>query len=203
MAGYTKYYNLKKPEQSENYNVDDANTNNTIIDTVLWEKVDKTPGKGLSENDFTNKYKQKIDMLQKIYSYKGSVASLAKLNEITGQKSGDIYNVISANKDYAWNGEEWGELGTAVDLSGLATPADLETAKTVVKNELETEINSHVEHRYILVLTANVAKGGTITIPAYYKVRSQYAGCLLHGRKTAIKQRRCRHRRTLSRNRHS
>lgn len=158
MAGYTKYYNLKKPEQSENYNVDDANTNNTIIDTVLWEKVDKTPGKGLSENDFTNKYKQKIDMLQKIYSYKGSVASLTKLNEITGQKNGDIYNVISENKDYAWNGEEWGELGTAVDLSELATTADLETAKIVVKNELETEINSHIEHRYLLTLTADVAK---------------------------------------------
>lgn len=187
MSNYTKYYNLKKPLKTENYDVDVANTNNTIIDTVLWGKVDKTPGKGLSENDFTNKYKQKIDMLQKIYSYKGSVASLTKLNEITGQKNGDIYNVISENKDYAWNGEEWGELGTAVDLSGLATTADLETAKIVVKNELETEINSHIEHRYILVLTADVAKGGTITIPAYYKVRSQYAGCLLHGRKIITK----------------
>lgn len=187
MSNYTKYYNLKKPLKTENYDVDVANTNNTIIDTVLWGKVDKTPGKGLSENDFTNKYKRKIDMLQKIYSYKGSVASLTKLNEITGQKNGDIYNVISENKDYAWNGEEWGELGTAVDLSGLATTADLETAKIVVKNELETEINSHIEHRYILVLTANVAKGGTITVPAYYKVRIQYAGCLLHGRKIAIK----------------
>lgn len=187
MAGYTEHYNLKKPGQSENYNVDDANTNNTIIDTVLWGKVDKTPGKGLSENDFTNKYKQKIDMLQKIYSYKGSVVSLTKLNEITGQKNGDIYNVISENKDYAWNGEEWGELGTAVDLSGLATTADLETAKIVVKNELETEINSHIEHKHFLKLTADVAKGGTITIPCYYKVRSRHIRCILHGRKVIVK----------------
>lgn len=188
MSDYTEHYNLKKPKQSENYNVDDANTNNTIIDTTLFGKVDKIPGKGLSENDFTDNYKQKIDMLQKIYSYKGSVASLAKLNEITGQKSGDIYNVISANKDYAWNGEEWGELGTAVDLSGLATTADLETAKIVVKNELETGINSHIEHRYILVLTADVAKGGTITIPCYYKVRRWNIRCFLHGRKAIVKQ---------------
>lgn len=63
MSDYTEHYNLKKPEQSENYNVDDANTNNTIIDTVLWGKVDKTPGKGLSENDFTNLYKKKLDSL--------------------------------------------------------------------------------------------------------------------------------------------
>lgn len=46
MSDYTEYYNLKKPAQSESYNVDDANINNTIIDTTLYEKVDKIPRKG-------------------------------------------------------------------------------------------------------------------------------------------------------------
>lgn len=62
-----------------------------------------------------------------------------------------------------------------------------ETTFINFQDNIEEEINSHIEHKYFLILTANVAKGGTITIPAYYKVRSQYVGCLLHGRKIAIK----------------
>lgn len=45
MSEYTEHYNLKKPAQSENYDVDVANTNNTIIDTTLFSKVDKKPRK--------------------------------------------------------------------------------------------------------------------------------------------------------------
>lgn len=46
-----------------------------------------------------------------------------------------------------------------------------ETTFNNFQDNIEEEINSHVEHRYILVLTADVAKGGTITIPCYYKAR--------------------------------
>lgn len=45
MSGYTEHYNLKKPSQSENYDVDVANTNNTVIDNALYGKVDKKPRK--------------------------------------------------------------------------------------------------------------------------------------------------------------
>lgn len=47
MSEYTEHYNLKKPAQSENYNVEDANLNNGIIDNVLYEKVDKKTRKRL------------------------------------------------------------------------------------------------------------------------------------------------------------
>lgn len=70
MSEYTEHYNLKKPSQSESYNVDDANTNNTIIDRVLYEKVDKKSGKDLSTNDFTDGYKKKIDSMQTLYRFK-------------------------------------------------------------------------------------------------------------------------------------
>lgn len=43
MADYTNNYNLIKPLQNENYDVGVANTNNTIIDNVLYGKVDKKP----------------------------------------------------------------------------------------------------------------------------------------------------------------
>ena len=45
MADYTNNYNLIKPLQNENYDVGVANTNNTIIDNVLYGKVDKVPRK--------------------------------------------------------------------------------------------------------------------------------------------------------------
>lgn len=63
MSDYTEHYNLKKPKQTESYNVEDANSNNDIIDKTLFEKQDKETGKGLSTNDFTNLYKKKLDSL--------------------------------------------------------------------------------------------------------------------------------------------
>lgn len=51
------------------------------------------------------------------------------------------------------------------------TPLSAENINEMQDN-IEEEINKHVEHRYFLKLTADVAKGGTITIPCYYKVRS-------------------------------
>lgn len=170
MSNYTEHYNLKKPLKTESYDVDVANTNNDIIDEKLYEKADKIPGKGMSSNDFTDNYKQKLDMLQNIYKFKGSVANLTKLNEITGAKQGDVYNVTEENKNYAYSGTGWVALGTAVDLSEVVTFDDLNNKETEIKNELVAEINSHIEHKYFLQLTTAVDKGGTITLPCYYKV---------------------------------
>ena len=64
MADYTKNLRLIKPGKLENYNVDVANTNNEIIDQAFGEKQDKVAGKGLSTNDFTDAYKQKLDRLE-------------------------------------------------------------------------------------------------------------------------------------------
>lgn len=107
MSGYTEHYNLKKPTQSENYNVEDANTNNTIIDAILFGKVDKVAGKDLSSNDFTNEYKLKLDAMGKIYNYLGTVQNLDALGKIENSKKGDLYHVQSESADYAWNGTKW------------------------------------------------------------------------------------------------
>ena len=107
MSGYTEHYNLKKPAQSENYNVEDANTNNTIIDAILFGKVDKVAGKDLSSNDFTNEYKLKLDAMGKIYNYLGTVQNLDALGKIENSKKGDLYHVQSESADYAWNGTKW------------------------------------------------------------------------------------------------
>lgn len=63
MPNYTKNLKLIKPKKNENYDIEIANTNNEIIDTAIESKVEKIVGKGLSANDFTNSYKQKVDRL--------------------------------------------------------------------------------------------------------------------------------------------
>ena len=49
------------------------------------------------------------------------------------------------------------------------TPLSAENLNGMQDN-IEEEINLHIEHKHFLKLTADVAKGGTITLPCYYKV---------------------------------
>lgn len=54
-ATQIKYTNIAEPEVS---------TVNEMLDSLQQNKVTIIPGKGLSTNDFTNEYKQKIDNIQ-------------------------------------------------------------------------------------------------------------------------------------------
>lgn len=68
MPNFTENYDLKKPLPSEPYSVEDQNENMDELDqilkdheTAIGDRVEKVPGKGLSTNDFTNTYKNKVD----------------------------------------------------------------------------------------------------------------------------------------------
>lgn len=66
MSDYTNNYNLIKPKKSENYDVEETTrTNMDIIDTVLFGKQEKIPGKSLSTNDFSDLYKKLLDEIKK------------------------------------------------------------------------------------------------------------------------------------------
>lgn len=84
------------------------------------------------------------------------------------------------SKAYFMNGETKQEIEEAV-WEGT-TPLSAENLNGMQDN-IEEEINSHIEHKYFLQLTANVAKGGTITIPCYYKVRCRHIRCILYAEK--------------------
>ena len=155
MPDYTQNYNLIKPKKSENYDVDDTtNTNMDIIDTQLGNKMDKVPGKGPSTNDFTNKYKNKLDTLQNIYKFMGTVNTVSEL-PTSEQKNGDVYNVKSENKDYAWNDsiQQWVELGSATNLDNVATKDEVNMQRSTVT--LESTVNANTNY----------------TIPLCYEVR--------------------------------
>lgn len=136
MAKYTENYNLEKPEKTEHYDIETANKNNDIIDARLFEKQDKQAGKGLSTNDFTDEYKKKIDALQRIYKYCGSVETVADLDTIEERQIGDVYNVKDTNIDYCWNGTEWTELGNTVDLTNYQTTEQANQDKQKIKDKL-------------------------------------------------------------------
>lgn len=119
MANYTEHYNFVKPLETENYDVEVANTNSSIADNILYSKVDKIPGKELSTNDFTNAYKKKIDSMQTLYRFKSSVETINDLSSIENKNIGDVYKCKSDSYNYCWNGEEWVNIGTDSDFSEI------------------------------------------------------------------------------------
>ncbi|QOR36642.1 hypothetical protein IMX26_07500 [Clostridium sp. 'deep sea'] len=56
----TTNYNLEIPDDNSIADIAVINNNMDIVDTELFNKVDKEVGKGLSSNDFTNEQKQKL-----------------------------------------------------------------------------------------------------------------------------------------------
>lgn len=79
-------------------------------------------------NNLTNYYKKtetynktEIDnKVASVYKYKGSVSTIQDLPS-TGLTIGDVYNVESDGKNYAWNGTVWDSLGGEIDLSNYYT----------------------------------------------------------------------------------
>lgn len=180
MPKYTENYNLILPDQSENYDVDVANTNNKTIDTQLANKVDKIVGKGLSTNDFTNEYKKKIDSLQTLYRFKGNVENLEELNSKTNNNVGDVWKCEEDGNSYCWNKEAWINIGTDMDLSEYALKSELELKADKKQTddkfvEIENTINqtskNMQQHRYYLTLQKDLPANSELELPANYKVR--------------------------------
>lgn len=97
--------------------------------------------------------KEELDgKISGVFHFKGQKASVEELP--TDAEIGDVWQV--GDKEYAWNGTEWVELGTPVDLSAYATKDYVESAITEsesateakiaeAKAEVEAEIEAAVE----------------------------------------------------------
>lgn len=69
--------------------------------------------------------KTQIDqMLVGTFNYKGTKATIGDL-PVSGNMTGDVWNVIADGSDWAWNGTAWEELGTTIDLSGYVQDTDI------------------------------------------------------------------------------
>lgn len=68
-----------------------------------------------------------------VFHFRGSVESFEQLP--AEKAEGDVYQV--ADKEYAWNGTEWVELGFLVDLSSYATRTYVDDAVKAVADDLD------------------------------------------------------------------
>lgn len=73
------------------------------------------------------------------FHFRGDADSLDALNALENKAIGDVYQV--ADKEYAWDGAEWVELGFNIDLSEYAKKGDSYT-KSEADALLETKANA-------------------------------------------------------------
>lgn len=69
-----------------------------------------------------------------VMNYKGTKATVADLPS-TGNVKGDVWHVTATGGEYAWDGTEWQELGSTVDLSGYVQSSDM---VAITSNEINT-----------------------------------------------------------------
>ena len=90
----------------------------TEYDAAIADRYTKSAAEAMVDGKITT-------ALASVHSFKGQVADMAALAAVENKLVGDIYNVIAAENggsaEYYWNGTEWEEFGTVVDMSGYAT----------------------------------------------------------------------------------
>lgn len=113
----------------------------------------KYHGKDLSTNDFTDGYKKKIDSMQTLYRFKGTVNTENELSFIEDRNVGDTYKCIENSNTYIWNGTEWINAGQDVDYSEILEQID------TYQEEVNTQINEVNEQ------LTNIKQEGIIVSP--------------------------------------
>lgn len=190
MATQTTNYNLKKPALTDNYNVEDDNSNMDIIDAELYKKVDKIAGKGLSTNDYTTTEKNKLGGIASNannYSHPGSgtnphgtTKSDVGLSSVTNDKQMPISGGILENYREK-----------LVALSGTTTAINLLNGNTFTHtlsgNTIYSISNavSGQAHSFTLIIT-QTATVRTITFPASVKWQGGKIPALTTASKTYV-----------------
>lgn len=80
----------------------------------------------LNDYGITNAYtKTEVDgLVSGVLHYKGTKATVSALPN-SGNVTGDVWHVTADGSEWAWDGSDWQELGTAVDLSGYLQTGDI------------------------------------------------------------------------------
>lgn len=99
-------------------------------DTVFYGDTDKTVSETLDaavkevtdlSESVTELSKEVNAKIETVFTYKGNVANYNALQQIVNPSVGDVYNALDTDKNYAWNGSKWDDLGGIVDLSDYCT----------------------------------------------------------------------------------
>lgn len=81
-------------------------TGGGTADSVDWANIQNKPDVAL-KSDLTS-----------LYRYKGSVTNYASL-PVSGNVTGDVWNVEATGMNYAWTGEDWDALGQAFQIESI------------------------------------------------------------------------------------
>lgn len=127
MATKTVNYELTLPEDNEPADQNVFNENFEEIDSILYDKVGKEEGKGLSTNDYTTAEKTKLDSLAEIKTI-GTGLNLDDNGELTatGGGSGGTANYNDLSNKPQINGNTLSGNKTSAQL-GLASASDIPT----------------------------------------------------------------------------
>lgn len=169
MPNYTQHFNLIKPKKTENYDIEDVTTKNMdILDEELFGKEDKVPGKGLSTNDFTDAYKNKLDELKNYddTEIKNNLNEQVQKNNLQEQEieelQGKITNLKEENtqlKNQIPTGEVEGEYINIKDSSNL----ELVDFNVEGKTEQETREGYNILDTFKATTTSSSGVTRTIT----------------------------------------
>lgn len=149
------YKKTETYSQTEVNNLLNAKANATEINEALELKATKTEVSTLNTNltasintkadaattlagyGITDTYtKEEVDgKIAGTFKFVGEKNSLEELNAVTGMKAGDVYQV--GDKEYAYDGDSWVELGFNIDLSSYAKSNDV--AATYATKQSVTE----------------------------------------------------------------
>ena len=146
-----------------------AATKKYVFDKVTTETDRATTAEQLlttNLNKEINRAKAEEDSIRAIASsafhFKGSKPSYAELPE-TGNTVGDVWQV--GDKEYAWNGTEWVELGFNIDLSNYATITQLNTGLSTKQDNItkDTDLTVKTLHADVSILSNSSIKVGDTT----------------------------------------
>lgn len=99
--------------------------------------------------DLSNYY-TKVEVDQKIagvLTYKGVLATVEELQGVEAPVTGWVYHITATGAEYAYNGSEWEELGSEVDLSAYAKTEDVTAAIEAAKTEVAASVTAEAEAR--------------------------------------------------------
>lgn len=97
--------------------------------TMKWTQITSTPstlaGYGITDAATKEELEEVKEEISHAFKYKGSVETYAELEAIIDPEIGDVWNVRENEKNYAWSGTEWDDLGGVIDLSNYWSKDEL------------------------------------------------------------------------------
>lgn len=142
LAGRVTTVENDKANKSEVYTITQIDNKVTTINNAIDTKATKADT--LAGYGITDAYtKTEVDAkIAGTFKFVGEVASYDEL-PTTGVKAGDVYQV--GEKEYAYDGDSWVELGFNIDLTAYATKTEVSNTyatKTALSEGLATKANS-------------------------------------------------------------